>query len=1032
MISQRSLLVRRHFAMTASLIALSVAAQAPAMAQTATTPPAEAKGLEEIIVTSQRQAQSLQDVPIAVSAFSADQIAKQGITGVSNMQFALPNISFSKTNFTGSSFQIRGLGTNSVGATTDDSTGIHVNDIPIIGARIFETEFFDIERVEVLRGPQGTQFGRNATGGVVNMITKRPTDEFSFDGSLEAGNYRSIKLNAAFNIPISETLKTRFAGIYVNRDGYTLNTYTGNKIDGRNQYALRGSARWEATPDTTVDLMVQHFKENDNRMRFQKSLCTRDVTGIYGCLPTGVGFETVNQNASATTILGSKQFLNVAFAPGLTSSLVANGVPLAAARSIASRTVDAIALTDLTKADGFAGVVNPADYRTVAVDFEPTYQSRETLAQLALKHDFGKFKFSLNAGYARNGVESTSDFNQAINNPITVPAAIRDPSVLSRIFPPFATSLVPAISQVKARLFDANNNIGVSAIDGKPNNTGFIGGNVLGYAPNVNEYDYSINSTRMYSIEGIVNSQLDGPFNFLLGANYFHYKATKVDYYVASSGFDYASALLGLSTGRALAAPYYANDTSDYRLKSWAVFGEGYYDITDQLKLTLGARFTQDKKTVKDRVAFLNAPNATTGYPGAFIAYGSASADSALPPYRNAEILLKKVTGRVVLAWNPTLGFTDDTNFYMSFSRGAKPGGLNPPFDQATFPGEAGFKPETINAFEIGMKNRLMDGRMQLNLTGFYYDQKDLQIGTTLNRTAFNTNADAKVWGVEAEMNFKVSDPLLVTINASYLNTKIGNKLLLDPGNPSGGRSDVLVIKDITNASMCVVEPAAGGAPVTTALATVGGALSAIGSNAALTPLLGAAAQGNLASAGALTSAAGAGAINIPGLNHQGAYGVCSALAGAQGALANPGLAPLLGGLPAGVRFTVSEGIKTDITGNQLQASPKFNISGALDYTHQFESDWKLNGRYDISYRGSSYARIFNTDADKLPGYVLMNLRVSAMSPDARYTFSAFVQNLTDKTALTYLHSQDQSVGLFRNAFTTEPRRFGASVAVKY
>jgi iron complex outermembrane recepter protein len=1007
--------------MSASIFALAVALPAWAQAPEATV--AEGATLEEIIVTSQRQAQSLQDVPIAVSAFTADQISKQGITGVTNLQFALPNISFTKTNFTGSSFQIRGLGTNSVGAATDDSTGIHVNDISVIGARIFETEFFDIERVEVLRGPQGTQFGRNATGGVVNMITKRPTNEFSTDLALEVGSYESIKLNAAMNVPLSETLKVRLAGLFVNRDGYTLNTLNGNRIDGRNQFSLRGSLRWEPTTDTTVDFMAQHFKENDDRSRIQKQLCHRDVTGIYGCLPDKLAFETVNANATLTSILSSKQFLQAAFAPRLSASLQANLVPRVSADLIAGNVVNALALSDLTRPDAFFGVVNDPDYRKVAVDFEPTYKSNETLLQLAIKHDFGPAKLSLNFGYTKNGVDSRTDFNLAKTNNFILPAAIANPSVLSTIFPPFAATLVPAVSQLKARLFQGNN-IGVSALDGKPTYLGFIGGNILGYAANTNEYDRSNSDNKMYTGEAIVNTELDGPINFLLGFNYIDYKSTAVDYYVVASGLDYASGVLGLSTGQAIASPYFTSDTTLYALKSWAVFGEAYYEISDTLKLTAGVRFTKDKKSLQDRTVFLNSTP---------VSYGALSAAANVPALRISEVSLKKATGRVVLNWNPTLGFTSDTNLYVSFSRGAKPGGINPPFDPVQFPtAKTGFDAETINAYEIGMKNRMLDGRMQLNLTGFYYDYKGLQVGTIIQRTSFNTNTDAKIYGAEMEVNYKPSDPLLLTLTASYLKTKIGNKSVLDPGNITAGRSDVLVIKDITNASQCLVAPVAGGLPVTAALQTVGGTLTAIGTNSAFTPLIGAATQGSLAQAGALSTSAGAGAFSIPGMNHQGNFGICSALSGAQAAVANPALAPFFASLPAGARFIVSDGIPTDITGNELQNSPKFKISGAIDYTHRFESDWALNGRYDISYQGKSYGRIFNTAADELPAFTLMNARVSLTSPDQRYTVSAFVQNLTNKNALTGIYLSDQSVGLYRNVFTTEPRRFGASVAAKF
>ncbi|MEH6660924.1 MAG: TonB-dependent receptor [Parasphingorhabdus sp.] len=127
-----------------------------------------------IIVTAQRQAQSAQDVPIAVSAFSQAALEAQQIENSSDLQLTLPNITFTKTNFTSSSFTIRGIGDLCVGVSCDQATAIHLNDQPLFSTRLFETEFFDLERVEVLRGPQGTLFGRNATAGVVNVVTAKP------------------------------------------------------------------------------------------------------------------------------------------------------------------------------------------------------------------------------------------------------------------------------------------------------------------------------------------------------------------------------------------------------------------------------------------------------------------------------------------------------------------------------------------------------------------------------------------------------------------------------------------------------------------------------------------------------------------------------------------------------------------------------------------------------------------------------------------------------------------------------------------
>ena len=159
----------------------------PAYAQDAAE---EETNSTEIIVTAQRSNQRLQDVPIAVSAFNTEALEKQQIKNTSDLQLSLPNVTFTKTHFTSSSFTIRGIGDLCVGTTCDSATAIHMNDAPLFGTRLFEGEFYDLAQIEVLRGPQGTLFGRNATSGVVNIRSARPSlAGIAANVELEYGNW---------------------------------------------------------------------------------------------------------------------------------------------------------------------------------------------------------------------------------------------------------------------------------------------------------------------------------------------------------------------------------------------------------------------------------------------------------------------------------------------------------------------------------------------------------------------------------------------------------------------------------------------------------------------------------------------------------------------------------------------------------------------------------------------------------------------------------------------------------------------------
>ncbi|MEE4109577.1 MAG: TonB-dependent receptor, partial [Halieaceae bacterium] len=252
--------------------------------------------LEEVIVVAQKRAESAQDVPIAITAFDEDAMRDRQIVGFADMRFSAPNVAYNKGNFTGNNFQIRGVGTNLVAASADSGVGIHVNEVFIVSPRLFETEYYDVAQVEILRGPQGTLYGRNSTGGAVNMITRAADPFGELSGNLEAqyGNYDHKKIIGAVNVPISDTFAVRAAGIWLDREGYTENITTGNDVDGRDQYSGRLSLRWLPSDSTEIDLMLSYFEEDSSRSRSQKTMCNNDPTGILGCIPDRLEFDVPN------------------------------------------------------------------------------------------------------------------------------------------------------------------------------------------------------------------------------------------------------------------------------------------------------------------------------------------------------------------------------------------------------------------------------------------------------------------------------------------------------------------------------------------------------------------------------------------------------------------------------------------------------------------------------------------------------------------------------------------------------------------
>ncbi len=975
-----SLRLRSLLAASVSLVAVTAVA-APAFAQDTT--------VGEVVVTAQKREEAIQDVPIAVSAFSQDSLEKAKIDGGPNLVLAIPNVNFSKGNFTGYNFQIRGVGSKLVAASGDAGTGIHLNNAPLTANNLFESEFFDMERVEVLRGPQGTLYGRNATGGVVNLITAKPTDDFAASIRGEIGNFGTKKLRGMVNIPMGDMFAVRLAGNWLQRDGYGKNLTTGNDVDNRDLWNTRITVGFNPTDSFNTTLMWDHFEEDDHRSRIGKQYCTKDPG------KTSVGGVGLSANPLFAQI--QQGYLSQGCLPTKAGSAGSLGTPNS------QGTLGGIfgLLTGLTTGDAYAGQMQDPDVRNIQSAFDPTYRAKTDIFQLNVTWDLDdNLQLTSLTGYSKNELFTRQDYNRivpnktfnAAPNPVNAIAG----NIASQYMSTAQTTTCGAFSTATQPCYWGVYTAQNAAAQAYGQNTynalyaslfpgGVVNDPQLGPLNRFATADISSGESKQWSQELRLQSNFDGPLNFNVGAIYIDYK-NDGDYYVMGNTLTaYAMVNNALLTGTPNCAAtnpactyidpnqtpdrsghnYYDN-TGAYHLKSRAAFGEVYWQLTDTVRITGGLRYTHDMKRVENR-------------PVALATRGAGIPLSPTTPYLKAEF--KETTGRFNIDWKPDLSFTDDTLIYLSYSRGYKAGGVNPACSLGVGCPPPTFAPEFVDAWELGSKNTLLNGAMVVNLTGFSYDYIGYQVSKIVNRTSVNENIDAKIKGLELETIWSPMDGLRLNANIGYLNTKIGSGTSIDTFDRTQGDPSLTMIK-AQNASNCVVSTAA-----------LAGFMSTFNAGTPVIP--------------APTQTGGFRALNVFDF-----LGICD------GAFAAFGLTP-------------SDGKAVNLSGKKLPNSPDWTVSIGAQYTWSMGS-WDATVRADYYRQTESFSRIYNSAADRLDGWDNANATFTLVNNDWGLTLEAYVKNLMDEEVITDTYLTDDSSGLFRNGFFGEPRTYGVAVTKSF
>jgi outer membrane receptor protein involved in Fe transport len=458
-----------------------------------------------------------------------------------------------------------------------------------------------------------------------------------------------------------------------------------------------------------------------------------------------------------------------------------------------------------------------------------------------------------------------------------------------------------------------------------------------------------------------------------------------------------------------------------YKLISYAVFGEAYYNIADNLKLTAGLRWTVDKKESPRIPSMLLASN-SVGHPVLAV----------------EDQEWREPTGRLALDWKPDLSFTDDTLLYASYSHGYKAGGSNPPpsgivtWTPNLGPGKVAetvakpktFEPEFVNAFEVGAKNTLLDGRMTLNLAGFYYDYKGYQVSQIIDRSAVNYNFDAKVWGLELEADWRPLENLRFGFKGGYENTRIadGEKAIdimeRNYGHGPDSADPWVVIRPFpTYPSNCVL-------PLSIFDQGPGSTYTNL-----RYPLFTSGHEGPCEIAYSLDLDPVTFLPYVPNPTQTlGIFGDIIPLATApwyQRYIDYPGFNPL----DESQGHNHGEGFFKPLGGHELPNAPHFTATVTADYTIPLPNDWLATLHTDLYYQSEAWTRVFNMEGyDKLKAFTNVNVAAIFTNDDAGWKVMAYVKNVFDKDNITGAFLNSDDTGLTTNVFLVEPRLYGLRV----
>ena len=657
-----------------------------------------------IIVTATLRAADVQDIPIAVTAVSPEQLDRQNVQDIKALTSISPsfNVQSSQTESQGTSIRIRGVGTTGNNTGLESSVGVFIDGVYQSRPGIALGDLLDLERLEILRGPQGTLFGRNTSAGALNLTTKRPNlTKVEAFGNFTYGNYDFFNVQAGVSVPlISDQLGFRLSGAYRKRDGFLKSVgVPGAESSNRDRYVIRGQLLWEPSPDISLRLIGDYAKATEN------------------CCDAVIVRETELQPFFAF------------------HGLANDGVAVSGPQALKDLQTNSQQFLNNTEQYGFSG---------------------------ELKWDFGPAQMTYIGAYRHFEAESAqeSDF-------------------------------------VSLNIFSTGR--GSTSAPGFPR----TGGPIKTMTHELRFQGSAFNDALDFLV-GVYYSdeKIDEVQSMTLGTDY--QRAVSAGNFANAAGVNPLFALTALGNGGVPvnAAGNFAVNRFRQDAESFSIFTHNVINITDNISLTLGARYVDEKKRGSFDQLAASSPacqaivnGVITGAVPAPLRAGAlgltcfpfatsvgltvpgtggtvlASSIPGLPLPREFNEVFKddELTYTAQLAYNSNNGFLA----YAGFSRGFKSGGFNLDPAAAANGNDPRFNSEKVDAYEAGIKTEFANGRIRANLALFHMDMSDFQVleFTGVQFQTFNVAA-AKSTGAELEMFGQFDSGISVNLAVTYADAR--------------------------------------------------------------------------------------------------------------------------------------------------------------------------------------------------------------------------------------------------------------------